>query len=117
MEKELEKVTENNEISKLKEKYSKIYQLRLTLTPDDDTEVEVEYIFQKPTVASYDRYVKGASNGMTKALRTFMFDNVIPEHAEKLEKDLEEYPALTLSAGEKLLSMLGLSKNANLMKL
>lgn len=101
----------------LKEKYGKIYQMDLTLNPDDDTEVELSYIFKKPTTASYDRYVKTASNGMTKALKTFMFDNIIPEHRENLETDLEEYPALTLSAGEKLLSMLGLSKSANLMKL
>lgn len=101
----------------LKEQYGKIYQLDLTLTPDDETEIEVSYIFKKPTTASYDRYVKTASGGMTKALKTFMFDNIIPEHKDKLEADLEEYPALTLSAGEKLLSMLGLSKNANLMKL
>lgn len=115
--KDIEKEEKIKKINELKEEHGKIYQLKLTLTPDDDTELEVEYIFKKPTVASYDRYVKGASNGMTKALKTFMFDNIIPEHAEKLEKDLEEYPALTLSAGEKLLSMLGLSKNANLMKL
>jgi len=101
----------------LKAKYGKVYQLDLTLTPDDDTEIEVSYIFKKPTTASYDRYVKTGSNGMTKALKTFMFDNIIPEHRDKLEADLEEYPALTLSAGEKLLSMLGLSKTANLMKL
>jgi hypothetical protein len=100
-----------------KKKYDKVYQLKLTLEPDDDTEIEVFYIFKKPTTASYDRYVKTASNGMTKAIKTFMFDNVVPEHRSKLEADLEEYPALALSAGEKLLSMLGLSKNANLMKL
>lgn len=104
-------------IEELKTKYGKVYQLDLTLNPDDDTEVEISYIFKKPTTASYDRYVKTASNGMTKALKTFMFDNIIPEHRDKLDADLEEYPALTLSAGEKLLSMLGLSKTANLMKL
>jgi hypothetical protein len=104
-------------IEELKAKYEKIYKLNMTLNPDDDTEIEIEYIFKKPNMASYDRYVKTASNGMTKALKTFMFDNIIPEHRDKLEADLEEYPALTLSAGEKLLSMLGLSKSANLMKL
>lgn len=101
----------------LKVKYGTVYQLNLTLNPDDDTEIEVSYIFKKPTTASYDRYVKTASNGMTKALKTFLTDNIVPEHLSKLEADLEEYPALAISAGEKLLSMLGLSKNANLMKL
>ena len=104
-------------IESLKEKYGKIYKLNLTLNPDDDTEIEKIYIFKKPTTASYDRYVKSSANGMTKSLKTFMFDNIIPEYQSQLEADLEEYPALTLSAGEKLLSMLGLSKSANLMKL
>ena len=111
------KDTNNINLDKLKLVYGKIYQLNLTLTPDDETEVEVGYIFKKPTVASYDRYVKAAANGMTKALKTFLFDNIIPEHRDKLEDDLEEYPALTLSVGEKLLAMLGLSKAANLTKL
>ncbi|EPR07763.1 DUF6848 family protein [Ruminiclostridium papyrosolvens] len=104
-------------VDELKAKHGKVYKLDLTLNPDDNTEIEKSYIFIKPTTASYDRYVKTSSNGMTKALKTFMFDNIIPEHRDKLEADLEEYPALTLSAGEKLLSMLGLSKSANLMKL
>lgn len=107
----------NLDTEELKVRYGKVYQLDLTLNPDDDTEVEISYIFKKPTTASYDRYIKTASNGMSKALKAFMFDNIISEHRDKLETDLEEYPALTLSAGEKLLSMLGLSKNANLMKL
>lgn len=112
-----EKAAAVRNIDKFKEMYGKIYQLNLTLNPDDDTEIEVSYIFKKPSVASYDRYVKSAANGMTKAIKTFMFDNIIPEHRDLLETDLEEYPALALSAGEKLLTMLGLSKTANLMKL
>ncbi|PYG86738.1 hypothetical protein LY28_02764 [Ruminiclostridium sufflavum DSM 19573] len=107
----------NISTEKLKAQYGKIYKLNLILTPDDDTEVEISYIFKKPNTASYDRYVKTASNGMTKALKTFMFDNIIPECRGKLEADLEEYPALAINAGEKLLAMLGLSKNTNLMKL
>ena len=101
----------------LKAKYGQVYQLNMTLNPDDDTELEISYIFKKPSTASYDRYLKTAANGMTKALKTFMFDNIIPEYRDKLDGDLEVYPALTMSAGEKLLSMLGLSKNSNLVKL
>lgn len=117
MEKDVVSTKDTLVINKLKEQYGKIYQLNMTLNPDDDTEIEKSYIFKRPSTASYDRYVKGAANGMTKALKTFMFDNIIPEHQAALENDLEEYPALTLSAGEKLLAMLGLSKSANLMKL
>ena len=104
-------------VDDLKAKYGKIYRVKATITPDDDTTVDVEYIFAKPSVASYDRYTKTASNGMTKALQGFLFDSIIPEYQTKLESDLEEYPALTLTIGEKLLSMLGLSKDVNLKKL
>jgi isopenicillin N synthase-like dioxygenase len=112
--KEIGVIKKGTSIEELKAKHGKIYQLDLTISPDDDTEVEVSYIFQRPNNASYDRYIKTASAGATKALKTFMLDNIIPEYKAKLEADLEEYPALTLSAGEKLLNMLGLSKSANL---
>lgn len=106
-----------NRITSLKEKYGKIYSIKSELVEDDDNSKEIEYIFVKPKTASYDRYVKTASKGMTKALQAFLFDNVIPEQLEKLEKDIEEYPALTLGIGQKLLAVLGLSDNVNLMKL
>lgn len=104
-------------IDELKAKYGKIYRVQSTISPDDETTVDLEYVFKKPNVASYDRYVKTASNGMTKALQTFLYDNIIDEYRDKLTSDLDEYPALTMTIGEKLLEMLGLSKNVNLKKL
>lgn len=104
-------------ITALKEKYGKIYRITSELVEDDDSSRDVEYIFAKPKTASYDRYVKTASKGMTKALQSFLFDNIISEQAEQLAKDVEEYPALTLGIGQKLLAVLGLSENVNLTKL
>lgn len=104
-------------IATLKEKYGKIYRITSELVEDDDSSRDVEYIFAKPKTASYDRYVKTASKGMTKALQSFLFDNIISEQAEQLAKDVEEYPALTLGIGQKLLAVLGLSENVNLTKL
>lgn len=101
----------------LKAKYGKIYGVSATISPDDDTTVSVEYIFKRPSVASYDRYVKTASNGMTKALQQFILDSVTDEYEDKLKSDLEEYPALAITIGEKLLAMMGLSKDINLKKL
>ena len=66
---------------------------------------------------SYNRYVKTASKDMTGALKTFMFDAVVEESKAKLEEDLEEYPALAISVGEKLLSMMGFTDLSNLKKL
>ena len=44
----------------------------------------------------------------------FLFDNVVEESRASLEANLEKFPALALSIGEKLLGMLGLSKQTNL---
>lgn len=107
----------DKDIAALKEKYGKIYRITSELIEDDDNSREIEYIFVKPQTASYDRYVKTASKGMTKALQAFLFDNVIPEQTEQLAKHIEEFPALTLGIGQKLLALLGLSDNVNLRKL
>lgn len=101
----------------LKEKYGKVYRVGVILTPDDETELERAYYFKQPTASSYDRYIKTASGNATRALKTFMLDAVLPESEDALEADLEEYPALTISVGEKLLAMMGLSKETNLRKL
>jgi len=99
----------------LKAKYGgKVYHVGATIEVDDETEKTVEYIFKRPSTASYDRYVKTTSQGATKSLKTFLFDNVTEESKAVLEADLEEFPALALSIGEKLLGMLGLSKQTNL---
>lgn len=107
----------NTKITELKEKYGKIYSIKSEVIEDDNNSREIEYIFVKPKTVSYDRYIKTASKGMTKALQAFLYDNVIPEQLEQLEKDIDEYPALTLGIGQKLLAVLGLSENVNLMKL
>ncbi|TCL43223.1 DUF6848 family protein [Harryflintia acetispora] len=98
----------------LRAKYGKVYRVEAIIEPDDETQLEMTYYFKRPNTASYDRYVKMMSKSMTKALRDFVFDNVLAESREKLERDLEEYPALTLDVGQKLLAMLGLTTSTNL---
>lgn len=107
-------IAKENEAEALKAKYGKVYRIGMTLSPDDETEIEISYIFKKPSVASYDRYIKTASKGTTKALKTFLFDSVTDESRDQLSKDLEEYPALPLAIGERLLEMMGLAKDVNL---
>lgn len=112
------KAEAKKKLEELKAKYDgKVYRVGATIDVDDETEKHVEYFFKRPSTGSYDRYVKTTSNGATKALKTFLFDNVTEESRATLEADLEEFPALTLSIGEKLLGMLGLSKQTNLKKL
>ena len=106
-----------DKVETYKAKYGKVYCVTATIEPDDSETVELDYVFKKPATASYDRYVKSTSQSPTKALKAFVLDNIIDEQTQKLEADLEEYPALSLSIGEKLLNMLGLSKDINLKQL
>ena len=105
----------------LKTKYSgtdeKIYTVTTTVQVDDDTEEEFSYLFRKPKPASYDRYVKTISNSVTKASKSFVFDNIIEEQRDELKKTVEEYPAITISLADKLLRMLGLADTTSVKKL
>lgn len=111
-------LTDTETLKKMEKNYAgKAYEVTTTLTPDDDTEMELSFIFHKPTTASYDRYVKMTASSSTKALKAFIRDNVVDEQKEDLDNITESYPAISISAGEKLLYMLGLSKDATVKKL
>ena len=109
------------DVESLKEKYSgtdeKIYTVITTVQVDDETEEEFTFLFRKPKPASYDRYVKTISNSVTKASKSFAFDNIIDEQREELKKTVEEYPAITISLADKLLRMLGLADTTSVKKL
>ena len=109
------------DVESLVKKYSgtdeKIYTMTTTVQVDDDTEEEFSYLFRKPKPASYDRYVKTISNSVTKASKSFVFDNIIEEQRDELKKTVEEYPAITISLADKLLRMLGLADTTSVKKL
>lgn len=108
-------------MNELRDKYKKadgkIYEVTTTLQIDDEEEKSYDFIFRKPKPASYDRYVKTSSTSSTKALKTFVLDNICEEQMGELADALEEYPAMAISLGEKLLNMLGLSKDTTVKKL
>lgn len=112
---------QTGDVESLKKKYSgtdeKIYTVTTTAQVDDDTEEEFSYLFRKPKPASYDRYVKTISNSVTKASKSFVFDNIIEEQRDGLKKTVEEYPAITISLADKLLRMLGLADTTSVKKL
>lgn len=112
---------QTGDVESLKRKYSgtdeKIYTMTTTVQVDDDTEEEFSYLFRKPKPASYDRYVKTISNSVTKASKSFVFDNIIEEQRDELKKTVEEYPAITISLADKLLRMLGLADTTSVKKL
>ena len=102
----------------LKEKYGKVYRVGITIPVDDDEEKEFSYYFKRPSVPSYDRYVQSASKaGITKASRVFMLDAVTEEDKERLKADMDEYPGVCITLGNKLTEILGLTNTANLKKL
>ena len=103
----------------LKEKYGgKLYRVGMTVPVDDENEVEYVYRFKRPSVPSYDRYIKSASqSGITKVSKVFMLDAVIDEDKERLTKDMEENPGIAITIGNKLTEILGLTNTANLKKL
>ena len=111
----------NREMEKLRQKYKekdgKIYEITTSIQEDDENETEFDFIFRKPGTPSYDRYVKTSGTSGTKALKTFVLDNICAEQMQQLKDTLEEYPAMAISLGEKLLNMLGLSKDTQVKKL
>ena len=102
---------------KYKKKDGKAYLVTTTISVDDDTEKEYVCVFRKPKTASYDRYVKTSGTSGTRALKTFVLDNICAEQSDALEVVLEDLPAMAISLGEKLLNMLGLSKETTVKKL
>ena len=118
----LEKQEESTDkMEKLRKKYKnidgKIYEVITSIQEDDENETEYDFIFRKPATPSYDRYVKTSGTSSTRALKTFVIDNICEEQTEELRNTLEEYPAMAISLGEKLLNMLGLSKETQVKKL
>ena len=109
---------QTGDVESLKRKYSGTDDtVTTTVQVDDDTEEEFSYLFRKPKPASYDRYVKTISNSVTKASKSFVFDNIIDEQRDELKKTVEEYPAITISLADKLLRMLGLADTTSVKKL
>ncbi len=104
--------------AELRAKYGKVYSLGMTVFEDDETEAELSYHFKRPSIASYDRYVKTLSQiGASKASKRFMLDAVVDEDKKRLEADVELYPGVAIAIGSKLTDILGLTNAVNLKKL
>lgn len=98
----------------LKKKYGKLYEITVTVDEDDESEGRsISFLFKKPSVISFNRYLKTASKDMAKATGVFVQDNIVEEQATALKKECDAYPALALGIGQKLLNALGLSDNIN----
>ena len=110
---------EPDKIEALKQRYGgKVYQVRVTVPLDDESEQTFSYFFKRPSVPSYDRYIKTAAKiGMTKASKAFMLDAVVDEDKDRLTADMEEFPGVAITIGNKHSELLGLTDGVNLKKL
>ena len=107
-----------NTAEAMKQKYGKVYKVGVSVPVDDENEQEVGYLFKRPSVPSYDRFVKTMSKiGISKASKAFILDSVVDEDRERLIADMEEYPGLSITIGNKLGELLGLGNDVNLKKL
>lgn len=121
-----EKADENQEtklvdISKtenLKKKYGEVYEIGTVVDEDDESEGrKLSYYFRKPSVASFNRYLKTAGKNMATSTTTFVLDNIVDEQRGTFMTQCEIYPGLALGIGTKLLSAIGLGDNVNFRKL
>jgi hypothetical protein len=116
--KEIAEQKRPDEDAQLRTKYGNVYRVGMTVPVDDTEEKEISYCFKRPSVPSYDRYIKSASQaGITKASKVFMLDAVVDEDKERLAADMEENPGIAITIGGKLTEILGLTNTANLKKL
>ena len=102
----------------MRQKYGKVYEVGISVPVDDESEQEFSYHFKRPSVPSYDRYVKTAAKvGITKASKAFMLDAIVDEDRERLTADMEEFLGVAITIGNKLTELLGLTDGVNLRKL
>ena len=103
----------------LKAKYGKVFRVSCSVREDEDSDaLEFGYYFKRPSVPSYDRYLKGVQQfGMTRASKTFLLDCVVDEDKDPLTSEMEEYPGVALTIAGKLTEILGLTNAVNLKKL
>jgi hypothetical protein len=110
--------TQSDKETTLKSKYGNVYRVGMIVPIDDEKEQEYAYYFKRPSVPSYDRYLKTAAQiGITKASKAFMLDSVVDGDKDRLTRDMEENPGIAITIGNKLTEILGLTNTANLKKL
>lgn len=101
----------------LKAKYGKIYLVTVDVPDDAGDLCRKEYLFKRPTAASYDRLLQSAPGGQWRALKILIQDNLLEEYQDRFAADLEDYPGLVIPLGQKLLDMLGANGGTGVKKL
>jgi hypothetical protein len=75
----------------------------------EDTEVEMNFRFAKPTKTQIKRLTDTASRNPMQASRDLLIGAVHPEDKEELLAKLEEYPGIATSYSTALIKAVGIS--------
>lgn len=103
---------------KMKAKYGVLYEIGVTVDEDDKTEGRVIiFLFKKPTIAVFNRYLKNAKKNIAASTAVFTSDCIITEQEEQFREECERYPGLSLNMGSRLLETIGMGDNVNFRKL
>lgn len=98
----------------MKAKYGTLYEIGVTVDADDETEGRaITFLFRKPNVAAFNRYLKNAKKNMTASTTVFTTDCIIEEQAEQYKAECDRYPGLALNMGSKLLETIGMGDAVN----
>lgn len=109
------KVSQERDIeAELKAKYPKVYRVDVEL---EEVEKEFVFYFKKPSTLSFNRVLKTLSKKSLEAMKAFTLECLVDEQRSEYEATIEEYPALPMPTGQKLLGILGVTDNVTLKKL
>ena len=77
--------------------------------PWEDTDVELNFRFAKPTRMQIKRLTDTASRNATQASRDLLLGTIHPDQKEELITKLEEYPGIATSYSTALIKAVGIS--------
>lgn len=102
----------------LKKKYGEVYLIEMVVDADDTSNGrKLAFIFKRPTMATFNRYLKTCGKNMAASTTAFVQDNIVAEQEELLKVESNKYPGLALAIGTRLLTAIGLVDDVNFKKL
>jgi hypothetical protein len=105
----------DDQINDLKSKFGKVFEVHFER---EDEEGEVSVFVRKPKKAEYDRFNREAmdEDRRPSAMANLTRDCVVYPDRVQFDALLEDLPGLTITVGDKLLRLAGLTKGAEAKK-
>lgn len=106
------------DMAAVKKKYGEVYLIEMVVDADDTSNGrKLAFIFKRPTMATFNRYLKTCGKNMAASTTAFVQDNIVAEQEELLKVESNKYPGLALAIGTRLLTAIGLVDDVNFKKL